>query len=234
MSVYLWSGEGLSQRNLDVLSELARGLKRLHGPWIVGGDWNLEPGDLQRAGWLELVGGSSVAPDGPTCGGRTLDFFVVPKCMSPLVVQVMTIVDWGPAPHHGVRLVLRGRGRHGAGALVRKLAKPHPVGAALPSGCLPDSAGTQKWQEVSGHEYGKWIELVEAEFAAILQQELTERVKPGRGGGPRYVWTQAIGRPGSGDPKCPPSRRSGSNWRSPSRASLWESGRERARRHNVA
>ena len=155
ISVYLWSGEGLTERNLEVLSELARGLRRLHGPWIVGGDWNLEPVDLQRAGWIDLVGGSIAAPDCPTCGGRTLDFFVVPKCMSPLVVQVTTILDWGPAPHHGVRLILRGRGRYGAGALVRKLAKPYPVGAALPSGCLPHDENTRKWQDVRAHDYGK-------------------------------------------------------------------------------
>ena len=77
VSLYLHDGEGLSRRNLDLLQGLAFLLGRLRGPWIVGGDFNLTQEDLRQANWFELVGGTPFATDEPTCGARSIDFFVL-------------------------------------------------------------------------------------------------------------------------------------------------------------
>ena len=43
ISVYLFFGEGLSQRNVDLLQSIAGVIGELQGPWIVAGDFNLTP-----------------------------------------------------------------------------------------------------------------------------------------------------------------------------------------------
>ena len=50
ISVYLWTGEGLSERNLALLHRMKLLTKTLKGPWIAAGDWNLEPELLQSSG----------------------------------------------------------------------------------------------------------------------------------------------------------------------------------------
>ena len=50
ISVYLWTGEGLSERNLALLHRLKLLTKTLKGLWVVGGDWNVEPELLQSSG----------------------------------------------------------------------------------------------------------------------------------------------------------------------------------------
>ena len=37
------------------------------GPWIIGGDWNMEPAALESSGWLRVVDGVVVATHLPTC-----------------------------------------------------------------------------------------------------------------------------------------------------------------------
>ena len=62
MSAYLWTNEGLSPRNLDLLQCLAHVLSTIDGPWVVGADWNLTPADLEAAGWLALCAAPSRRP----------------------------------------------------------------------------------------------------------------------------------------------------------------------------
>ena len=57
ISVYFWTGEGPSRRNLELLQSLAKAIRRLHGPWVLAADWNFSPQQLSDTGWLELVGG---------------------------------------------------------------------------------------------------------------------------------------------------------------------------------
>ena len=49
LSVYLYTCEGLSERNCRLLRELARLVKGVHGPWIILGDWNMPPDVLQAS-----------------------------------------------------------------------------------------------------------------------------------------------------------------------------------------
>ena len=53
-SAYLYSGVGVAAKcNLDVLDTIAFTISGLVGPWIIGGDWNCTPADLEATGWLK-------------------------------------------------------------------------------------------------------------------------------------------------------------------------------------
>ena len=68
ISIYLWTSEGLTERNLALLHRLKLLVRTLKGPWIVGGDWNVEPELLQSSGWARYLKGQIFATEGPTCG----------------------------------------------------------------------------------------------------------------------------------------------------------------------
>ena len=121
VSVYLWNGEGLSKRNLDLLHCLAQVLTTLDGPWILGGDFNLTPELLGECGWLQLARGVAFAPDLPTCNEKVYDFFVVSEGLAPAVFCVRTLEDGGFNPHSPVRMLLHARPRR---FRVRQLAAP--------------------------------------------------------------------------------------------------------------
>ena len=57
MTIYLKDSEGLSETNVLLLEETVVALNALKGPWIVGGDWNINPDLLRSSEWLDMVGG---------------------------------------------------------------------------------------------------------------------------------------------------------------------------------
>ena len=69
---------------------------------------------LEQAGWLPLVGSVIVATDGPTCGERIIDYFVVPHLLRPHVVAVQRLEGAGTSPHTPIRLLVQGDCRSGA------------------------------------------------------------------------------------------------------------------------
>ena len=75
-STYLVSNQvGVQAKfNLDISETVGFTLKSLTGPWIVGGDWNCTPADLEATGWLKKVGGVIKAPITATCFGKVYDF----------------------------------------------------------------------------------------------------------------------------------------------------------------
>ena len=86
MSIYLATGFGINHANRDILDAVAQHLASLRGPWVIGGDWNVEPAMLEASSWLGLAGGAVVAPAASTCGERVYDFFVVSKSVLPAVI----------------------------------------------------------------------------------------------------------------------------------------------------
>ena len=98
LSIYLYDGEGLSRRNLGILQEVAFVVSRLRGPWCLAGDFNCEPGELERSGWLQLISGSIVAPTTPTCGEEVLDFFIVLTGIRHAIADVQVLTGAGITP----------------------------------------------------------------------------------------------------------------------------------------
>ena len=67
ISVYLKDSEGLSEYNLRVLQEAAALALTLGTPWIMAGDWNVDPSRLQGSNWLKMIKGTVFACELPTC-----------------------------------------------------------------------------------------------------------------------------------------------------------------------
>ena len=66
VSVYLYDTEGVSDRNLALLQQLAAALRTLRMPWIIGGDWNMTPQQLAATGVLDVLNTQVPAPILPT------------------------------------------------------------------------------------------------------------------------------------------------------------------------
>ena len=105
ISVYLWDGEGLTDRNRAILFAVGEAIKRHGGPWLIGGDFNTTPGDVVESmkEWLKTIGGKVCATVDITCrsqsGGRTIDFFIIDDRISHGVVDIWTVIDFASSPH---------------------------------------------------------------------------------------------------------------------------------------
>ena len=71
MSAYLWSVEGATERNLEILRAAGEEATKYGGPWIIAGDFNMTPDEFRddpgAAAWLRQVSGCIVAPATITC-----------------------------------------------------------------------------------------------------------------------------------------------------------------------
>ena len=132
-SIWLIDSQGLSESNLAILAEAAALLHSISGPWIIGGDWNINPQVLQGSGWLDVVGGKIVATPLPTCNGSTYDFFVVSMSLAHVVVGTSRIDNAGFSPHFPTRIYIAGDARRKA---VRRLVRPRRIDGVLPHGPL--------------------------------------------------------------------------------------------------
>eukprot|EP00959_Pyramimonas_sp_CCMP1952_P311610 6521278-Pyramimonas_sp.AAC.1 len=56
-TLYLRNSIGLAPANWDLLSRLGAQLKMANMPYIVMGDFNLEPDVLMHSGWVDAVDG---------------------------------------------------------------------------------------------------------------------------------------------------------------------------------
>ena len=135
-SIYLKDGDGMSDTNAAILTELAAAVAAVRGPWLIGGDWNVNPKALADSGWPEIVRGTIQAPVLPTCNTNVYDFFVVSNDLSAAVAGVVRLSDGGCKPHWTSRLFLHADARAKA---VRRLIKPERIPGKLPHGPLNKS-----------------------------------------------------------------------------------------------
>ena len=169
-SIYLKDLVGMDDTNMAILQEVAAAITALKGPWILGGDWDLEPHVLQGSGFLRMVRGTMVAPALPTCNGKTYDYFVVSERLAHLVAGVARIEDGGLHPHWPSRLYVRADGRR---HLVRKIVRPERVPGVLPFGPLPKPAGLAASLEKSvdketlDESAHAWLAAARAEWASL-------------------------------------------------------------------
>ena len=94
-SIWLKDGEGLSETNKSIMEQITIAIAQLRGPWILGGDFNMNPKVISDSGWLDTIGGIIVAPLLPTCNQSTYDFFIVDKRLSKFIlgIQLQAIVQ---------------------------------------------------------------------------------------------------------------------------------------------
>ena len=63
---FIHDSVGMNSDSTDILHELAAFLRSLEKPWVVAGDWNLEPKDLVDSNWLAVARGRLIAPKSAT------------------------------------------------------------------------------------------------------------------------------------------------------------------------
>ena len=125
--IYLEPGLGPQGCNLERLAEVATFLTQLSIPFILAGDFNMEPSELMGTQWAHKLKAQIVWPDVPfTCTsgeGRVLDYYVVSKGLLPALHRI-TCSDATPwRPHLGLTLAIRARPRE---VFCYKQAVPNP------------------------------------------------------------------------------------------------------------
>ena len=106
-SVYLVTTTGFGPENLGILRDLGVALLDCGLPFVIGGDFEVDPRVLMETGWLAAISATIIAPKELTCTageGATIDYFVVSDQLVPKVRGVDVLFGLGVRPHRGVRL----------------------------------------------------------------------------------------------------------------------------------
>ena len=139
MSVYLWDSEGMTLRNRAILEKAGLQARAFQGPWIIAGDFNMTPEELEdEAGDLvRRIGGVVVRPAVPTCksasGGRTIDYCIIDARMAGAVASINVDEDFPSSPHSPLRLRIRGAA---VKEYVQVLRRPVCFEVCKPIGCM--------------------------------------------------------------------------------------------------
>lgn len=142
-SIYCTTGLGATGVNSDLVWKLAKALRQVGLPFIVGGDWQMEAEELRGTGVPQALRATVVYPLGgePSCKGyggqlgRTIDMFLVADVLMPWVKQC-SVRDMGTGRHRPVRLEVHGAREQMLGMVVReprRFPEKLPFGPRLPS-----------------------------------------------------------------------------------------------------
>ena len=193
IAVYMEDGVG-PQGNMHRLQQLANFVSSLKVPWIILGDWNMEPETLEGIGWLSLIKGKVATPAGTTftCtsgSGRLLDYAVVKaNCRELVELGIDGQGVW--SPHMGVTCSLRVEvDKVWVTSVVRALPIPKahgPVGSSWRDRCESFRCSA------TVRDNGGWNGLKDAElssdfacFSMAVEAVQTERA--GLAGDDRYT-----------------------------------------------
>jgi len=220
VSIYLWHTEGLSARNRHLLACVGEAIRAYGRPFVIGGDFNMEPDSLASwEGW-EKLGASIVAPEEATCivepsektrGSESkYDYFVVDKRLLPLIREVFVDYSFRSKPHRAVGMKLGG----GCSLpLMRCLVAAKSFGTSLPPPTkAPRKVSVETAQlaarrsEAGGQEeldlhYAVVIDLLEAELMDLhdvggegLGGGRERKKHLGRAEEPSYRWMRPLAR----------------------------------------
>ena len=215
-SVYLVTGEPTGQASLAILEQLGLKLAQWNRPFIVGGDFQMQPREMEATGWPQRLAAAVVSPlqewPASCSSGRMLDFFAVSADLLPLVKDCSIVQEARTSPHRPVRLQFR-MARELPLIRVLKAPKPFPVDVKfgprrkVSAHWEGVAALLDNFQEPSGNDtheglrrcYRSWTEAAEGELCDIhdIGPSEAEGFK-GRADDPVLVWTRP--QVGSGSP----------------------------------
>ena len=209
LSAYFKDSEGLSVFNLDLLQELPRIIRALHGPWMLAADFNMTPALLLSSGWLSLVQGVIAATKAPTCRGKEDDYWVVCAKLGGATFDPALVRDTAVGPHSAVRLWLQGKPRSN---MVRAVRTPLRAPPDLPLSC--DVRDDTQWDrvfegvgchttsdELSSH-FKQLVSGIERQVANHLGlDDVQGGMFMKRADGASLYWHTALGKPSSGSRK---------------------------------
>ena len=132
-NTYGYTSEGMSARQFDLLDEMCVYLVRYGRPYILAGDWNMDPNIIERSGILQRINGIIIATSTPTTtSGTRLDYFIIHKDLASLVMNVEVMMVTGVLTHYPVRLRLRPAAQ---ASPTRGLVAPRPFPRGTVRGC---------------------------------------------------------------------------------------------------
>ncbi len=137
ITLYAWDMEGLTTRNVRLITEAVRVGRSHGGVFVIGGDFNCTPQQLAaHAGLLASLGVTVAAANSATCtvSGRNLDFFLIDSRVAHSVDMVDLDLDIRGTHHSAVRLRLH---IPSSVYLVQRVRKPKCFGHVRPVTCAP-------------------------------------------------------------------------------------------------
>ncbi|CAK0854059.1 unnamed protein product, partial [Prorocentrum cordatum] len=185
ISAYFITKIGRAKENIGLLAALHEYVGQLESPWVVMGDWNMEPVDVRE--WARSAGGALVGPEEPTCGSKVFGFAVVSRALTGFV-DVAEVLPRAPTKDHvPFKVVLRGAG---PAAKVQRPLFPaaFPLPLPPPVRSAPLERAFSAWSPGGGQALKEgcqeWFEAVEAYLIDLHEIAPPSRWK-GRAGGLR-------------------------------------------------
>ncbi len=172
ISVYWWTSEGASHRNLRILRS-ALDLAASHGaPWIIGADFNAEPAELMEAAatMINRAGAVLMSPSTPTHypaegRARTLDYFIIDERIAKSVTKVGVAHDVVTTSYRaaqvGHRVVYLELDQKAMGGSARMIRRPKDLPREATVSC------------------GRSPVLPKRDYAIMLQQSVDEESRMG-------------------------------------------------------
>ena len=110
-SIYLWCGEGLSERNTNLIQQLEILTNTLGLPLICYGDFNIDSKTLAESGFLDKLNVQVLAPDSSTIASSDsiIDYVLISRSISGIVKSLKIDSAVAFAPHFGRDLVCHTR-----------------------------------------------------------------------------------------------------------------------------
>ena len=116
ITAYLYTCEGPSPRNIQIIARALQAAKECGSPWMLGADFQDGPEALKKwAGkMVEHAGGRWVYTDEPTvypstgCP-RTIDYFIVSDKLAPFLKSVRVFDEVSTSPHRALLATFRSR-----------------------------------------------------------------------------------------------------------------------------
>ncbi len=188
---------------------MAERVKLLRRPFVIGGDWQVLPEELEKTGLPKMMGATVVAPKAATNlrSKRKIDYFLVSKDLLQGEWEVRTVHGCNLATHAPVELKIRARRHKGEGSRLagpRLLPAGRPIGPQLMAdkvdwgnwGSIKNAMNCESYQEDTMAEVTReWYAGAECELMGVFGLQ-GDGAKPFSGIGldPRVVEGCAGGR----------------------------------------
>ncbi len=199
VAIYLEHGKGIGSPNLQHMETVGLFLEAQgdHVPFIAGGDYQADPGEVARLGFAQRTSASLVASRNPrgTCRSSTstseIDFFFIRNELTPGLRSVEVVEGAGTAPHLPVRvtfhprltsarsLVLRRPPRMGTERIFGPLPRPpcwdevrHSTASLLRELRDPEFAMSDAFRENYSAAYEAWSDVAEQEIIDATSHEV--------------------------------------------------------------
>ncbi len=202
LSFYALDGQ-TPNKQIPLLRDLGRVIRLIGLPFIILGDWQILPSELEATGWPRIMGAQVVAPAAPTNlhTKRCIDYAVMSLSLASLVDEVDVVSGARFSPHAPVRI--RMRCPRSLGNVVR-LSQPRLYSAERPEPTLASGETVIDWSD--------WIRVANdlaesdpdaidaSDIDAMLQQwyasaDMELRDMFGHAGKPDEATYMGIGRP---------------------------------------